>query len=160
MGCCDDRVEGPGVVIRAHVQVHGLTELRRALKQIEDPTRRKEVLAGFKAAAKIVADEARGNVPQKSGRAAKSIRTGAAWQKGSAQAFVVGGKKAVPYYGWLDFGSRTPKVGNPRSVGPWRGSGTGPKEGRFIYPAIKAKGEQVAMAIRQGVDAVIRGAGF
>jgi hypothetical protein len=56
---------------------------------------------------------------------------------------VSGGKRSVPYYGWLDFGSRTPIRGRPRSVGPWKGTGAGPKKGRFLYPAIDRNADNI-----------------
>ena len=111
---------------------------------------------GLRDAANIVARDAASRVPRASGRAAKSIRG----QAGGNKAYVVGGKKAVPYYGWLDFGSRRAVSGRPRSVGPWRGTGSGPSEGRFIYPAAEAMRGMVVNAIARSVDAAIRKAGF
>ena len=75
-------------------------------------------------------------------------------------AFVTGGKGSVPYYGWLDFGTRNPRHGNTRKEGPWRGSGTGPKKGRFIYPAIEAKQEEIAVQVELGVNEVIKRVGL
>lgn len=120
------------------VRVEGLKELRRALNKI-DKELTKELRVGFKAIGDEVAADARARVPERSGRARKSIRAGVSGNN----AYVAGGKAKVPYYGWLDFGSRTPKQGQPRSVGPWRRSGRGPKSGRFIYPAIDANRERI-----------------
>lgn len=138
------------------VRVEGLTELRRALREIEDPTKRKEAMAGFRAAADIGAADAKSRVPVKSGQARRSVRAGASWKKGSAQGFIVAGKATVPYYGWLDFGSRTPNSGNPRSVGPWKASGKGPSNGRFIYPALEAKESEIVEAVETAVEAAVR----
>lgn len=113
------------------VRVEGLKELRRSLNRI-DPTLTKELRVELKAIGDDVAADARRAVPQRTGQARASIRSGVSGNN----AYVAGGKKRVPYYGWLDFGTRTPRRGQPRSVGPWRRSGTGPKGGRFIYPAI------------------------
>lgn len=124
-----------------------LKALMSALKKA-DAELQKELKRELKGAANIVASAAKGKVPSRSGRAAGSIRSG-----GTARgAYVQGGKASVPYYGWLDFGSRTPRLGNPRSVGPWAGSGKGPHKGRFIYPALEDKRSEVHAAVRDAVS--------
>lgn len=138
------------------VQVEGLKELRRDLRKVEAADELVDVRTALKGAAGIVATEAQTRVPVRSGRARKSIRP---LVSGNA-AFVAGGKKAVPYYGWLDFGRRTPIRGRSRTVGPWKLSGAGPKQGRFIYPALAAKGQEVADAVASGVERALRKAGL
>ena len=138
------------------IRVEGLAELRRALTRLEDIESRNDLRDGLKRAADIVAQEAKGRVPSKSGAARGSVRATASGSK----AFVNGGKKTVPYYGWLDFGSRTPVQGNARELGPWARSGTGPPKGRFIYPAFNAKETQVVDAVGESVDAATKAAGF
>lgn len=117
---------------------------------------RAELRDGLKRAADVVARDARSRVPSRTGRAASSIRATA----GGNRAFVVEGKAAVPYAGWLDFGSRTPRVGNPRTVGPWTGSGKGPAKGRFIYPALDARERQVVSLVEHAVSEALRKAGL
>ena len=138
------------------VRIEGLKETQRRLKTLGQVEESKELRVGLKAAADIVAVEAKGNVPSRTGRAAGSIRAGATGQK----AYVAGGKKSVPYYAWLDFGTRRPRRGNRRSVGPWAGSGKGPKHGRFIYAALDAKRDQVVAKVREAVIKLENGAGF
>jgi hypothetical protein len=137
-------------------RVEGLAETRRAMRQLHDSEGLAEVREGLREAARIVAEDAKGRVPSISGNAAGSIRP----TVGGNRAYVNGGKASVPYYGWLDFGSRKPVTGNPRSSGPWAGSGTGPKDGRFIYPAIDARSKDIAEAVGKGLDKTIRKAGF
>lgn len=135
--------------MKAGLQIEqaGLKSLMKALKQA-DPELQKELKRELKEAAQIVAADAKGRVPSRSGKAAGSIRSG-----GTAKgAYVAGGKASVRYYGWLDFGSRSPISGRPRSVGPWAGSGTGPKKGRFIYPALDAKRDEVRKHVRTAVN--------
>lgn len=134
----------------AEIEIEGLAAFRRGLRQI-DPQLAKDFRQEILPIARRVADDARGRVPQKSGRAAGSIRGGVSGNN----AYVAGGKKAVPYYGWLDFGSRRPVKGNPRSQGPWSGSGRGPKGGRFIYPAIAANREDIAKQAAEAIDNII-----
>jgi HK97 gp10 family phage protein len=138
------------------IVVTGLKEVKAGLKEIGDAGAQKEVRLALKKGAEIVAADARGRVPSRTGRAAGSIKAGTS----GASAFVVGGKGSVRYYGWLDFGTRNPRHGNPRSVGPWSGSGTGPAKGRFIYPALEAKQDEVAAQIEQGVNEVIKRVGL
>jgi HK97 gp10 family phage protein len=138
------------------IKVEGLSQLNRALKAIDAMDERKELRVALKAAAEVVAQDAQRRTPVRSGRARGSIRAGVT-TKG---AYVAGGKKSVPYYGWLDFGSRSPRSGNPRSVGPWRGSGTGPKEGRFIYPALRSKYDEVVRLSAAAVERAINAEGF
>lgn len=141
---------------RPEIRVEGLAELRRALRQVDDPDALPELRAGLKDAAEVVARDARGRVPSRTGRARDSIRATA----GGNRAFVVGGKARVPYYGWLDFGSRRPISGRPRSVGPWSGSGVGPDKGRFIYPAIDANETQIARICEEAISKAMRRLGF
>ena len=134
----------------AEVQVQGLAAFRRGLKQI-DPALQKELRGEFLQIGERVATGARARVPQgKTGRAAGSIRAGVSGNN----AYVQGGKSTVPYYGWLDFGARTPVSGRPRSVGPWKGSGVGPKRGRFIYPAIDENRQHIEQASANAMERV------
>lgn len=140
---------------RVELQVEGLREVARALKGLDGDVRR-ELPRELKKVAVIVADDAQNRVPVDSGAARKSIRARATAQ----QAAVVGGKKTVPYYGWLDFGSRTPVKGQGRWQGPWQNSGRGPSRGRFIYPAIDANWRRIVKAAGDAVDNARRKAGF
>lgn len=139
-------------MVAARVQVIGLKELRRDLRRSERLEDLKELRDGLKRAADVVAQEAKSRVPSRSGAARGSIRATA----GGNRAYVVGGKARVPYYGWLDFGSRTPRTGQSRSVGPWSGSGKGPSKGRFIYAAIDDREREVARLVEEAVSAALR----
>lgn len=134
------------------VRVEGLAELRRDFRKVQDLESLAELRVGMKAAADIVAQEAKQRASAFSSRAAETIRATA----GGNKAYVAGGKARLPWYGWADFGSRSPRSGNPRSVGPWTGSGKGPAKGRFIYPAFDAKETQVKAAVETAVDVALR----
>lgn len=142
--------------MRPEIRVEGLRELRAALAKLDPLDARNELRDGLKAAAGIVADDARGRVPSRSGRARDSVRATA----GGNTAYVVGGKASVPYYGWLDFGTRTPRTGNARSVGPWSGTGPGPAKGRFIYVALDAKEHQVVEKVADAAEKAITNVGL
>jgi hypothetical protein len=95
-------------------------------------------------------------VNSRTGNAIASIRS-----KGDiGGASVIEGGSSAPYMKWLDFGSREPRTGNTRAEGPWRGSGAGPKGGRFLYPAIEAKWDEVREAADEAVAKAAREAGF
>jgi|GEM_PF-6174716 hypothetical protein len=145
------------------VKVVGLKELRRDLRKI-DPKLQKELGVATKRAAEFIAKDARDRVPQQTGRTSKSIRVTLGGKHygrvATNSAFIVGGKKQVPFYGWLDFGSRTPVRGQPRSVGPWKGSGQGPSKGRFIYPAIAKNIGRFQKELSKAIEQVKRSAGL
>lgn len=134
-------------MITAGIKIEGLAAFRRDLKKI-DAELTKELRSDLLDIAKEVANEAKTLVPRRSGVASDSIRAGVSGNN----AYVAGGKKAVPYYGWLDFGSRTPKRGNPRSRGPWAKSGKGPKGGRFIYPTIERNRPEILRKAQKAFD--------
>ena len=130
------------------IGLDGLKELRKDLKKLDEGLA-KEFREQFVAIAQRVASDARMRVPiGKTAMAAASIRGGVSGNN----AYVAGGRRTVPYYGWLDFGSRNPVTGNPRSVGPWAKSGTGPRSGRFIYPAIADNHEEIMRAALEAFD--------
>lgn len=135
-------VTGPGAF-----KVEGLAELRKALNDLGDVEDSTQLKAGLKNAAEIVANEARLRANFFSFTVADTIRSGTSGPK----AFVRGGGK-LAWYGWADFGSRTPRTGQPRSVGPWAHSGKGPDRGRFIYPAFDATESRVESAIADAIN--------
>lgn len=135
-------------MVQPALRVEGLAELRRALSKITPIEAKTELRVGLKAAAEVVARDAQGRIPSKTGRARASVRA----TSGGNRAYVVGGKARVPYYGWLDFGSRSPRSGQSRSTGPWTGTGRGPTDGRFIYPAFDAKQNEVVRLVGSAVS--------
>lgn len=137
-------------------KVEGLNELRRALGALANTDALAEFRLALKDAAEIVAVEARLRANTFSFRAADTIKSGTS----GARAYVKGGKNTLPWYGWADFGSRTPRTGQPRSVGPWANSGAGPSRGRFIYPAFDFTEDRVADRVARGLDQAKRRLGF
>lgn len=139
------------MALNAGIKVEGLREFQSGLRKL-DPELDKALKTELKGVAETVAADARARVPRRTGRAAGSLRAGAD-AKGP---YVKGGKSTVPYYGWLDFGSRTPVSGRPRSVGPWVKSGRGPKRGRAIYPAIDANKKHIEKSATEALDRATR----
>lgn len=126
------------------VEVKGIRDLRKGLKQIEDDLP-KELRDGLAEVSEFVVGIAREKVPRRSGDAADSMKV----RKQSAAAAIAVGGSAAPYYPWLDFGG---SVGRGRA-----GKGTGSvkrpflKEGRYIYPTLKEK----RSVINEKVDKLI-----
>lgn len=113
----------------AEVEIQGLAELRKALKDLEGKVP-KELASGFKAIAMRVADKVRSMMPPKLQKTVKGSGT----QKGGSIKYTslktVGpwnGNKNVT--GWWDFGGI---IGRQQSdVHP------AVKGGRFVYPTIR-----------------------
>lgn len=133
--------------IDTSVEVKGLKELNRHLKDAGDGMQKELGKAG-KAAAEVVAAAARARTPVRSGRARDSVRAGASSGGGVVRA---GGAK-VPYFAWLDWGGA---VGRNKSVvREFR------KEGRIIYPALGDKRAEVIESYERGVHEVLQKAGL
>ncbi len=130
------------------LRVEGLASLRRDLRRAGDTDGLRDLREGLKDAADVVAASARRKVRSKTGRTRDSIRATA----GGNRAFVVGGRATVPYYGWLDFGTRDPRSGQSRRVGPWANTGRGPRKGRFIYKAIDDNDREIARLVERALN--------
>jgi hypothetical protein len=137
------------------VEIVGFADFLADLKRMPADMQA-ELVSELKTVAEIVARSAARKVPTRTGNAIASIVS-----KGSTSGASVGeGGSSAPYMKWLDFGSRTPRTGNSRMEGPWRGSGAGPKGGRFIYPAIVEQSSAVNKAMTQAVEKASKRAGF
>lgn len=82
------------------IRVEGLTELRKALRDAPAAAR-KELSKANKAAAQVVADEAKSTVPRRTGRLAASIAAQATQTAGKVKA---GSAARVPYAGPIHYG--------------------------------------------------------
>lgn len=136
------------------VEIVGLPELKRAFRNLPKEVR-KETANAMLPVARKVADTAASKVPVVSGDARGSFTA-----KATAAGASVGAYKDVPYGKWLDFGSRTPRTGNNRAEGPWRGSGPGPKGGRFLYPALNEHNAEIIEAAGDAIDRAAPEAGW
>lgn len=128
------------------VAVEGLAELRRALKTV-DAELPKELRRSFLAVGTRIADDARRTVPVRSGRAARSVKAGVSGNT----AYVQGGRKTVPYYGWLDFGGQLP---SKRSGKRARAVRPRIKEGRYLYPAIRRNRDRTIKETAEALESI------
>ena len=126
------------------IRVEGIREVADALKGI-DVKLQKELREGMKQAAEIVAAEARRNVPSRTGKAASSVKAKGT-NKGAGIAF--GGSKA-PYYPFLDFGGSTGRGHEPGKANSGAVKRPIVEGGRYVYPAIAAKGDEVREVVDQ-----------
>lgn len=125
------------------MQVEGIPELRRSLRDLENGAQ-KELRLVLNEGADIVADEADNRVPVRSGTAAGSVRARSTQTEGR----VVGGGSRAPYYPWLDMGGR---VGRNKSIKrPYR------SQGRYLFPALESKSDDVMRKLADGIDKLIR----
>ena len=90
------------------IRVEGLREFGRRLKSMEGGLSR-ELRLALNEAAQLVVDDAKPKIPQRTGRAAGSVRVSSTQREVRVRA----GGARVPYYAWLDFGGR---VGRKKSV--------------------------------------------
>jgi hypothetical protein len=125
------------------IHVRGLREVRKALRDV-DKTLGPELRKGLNEVAEVVLDTARPLVPTRSGNARASLKAGSSE---TAVQIKAGGSKA-PYWGWLDFGG---KVGRAKSV-----KRRFIPEGRFIYPTLRKRRDDVEEAFYDVIDRVTK----
>ena len=129
------------------VQVKGLVEFQRALKQLDGESQ-KQLRLVFNDAAELVAGRASRLVPVNSGKARRSVRALSTQREGR----VAGGSGRVPYYPWLDFGG---SVGRKRSV-----RRKFLRDGRYIYASYNRLRPQVIERLEEGMTRLIKEAGL
>lgn len=126
------------------IEIEGLRDLQRALKQMDGESQKK-LRVVLNSAAETVVGGAQRRVPTRTGKARGSIKP----RSGQREAVVVGGGRKAPYYGFLDFGN---KVRGGRGVG--RGD-TVPRKfvegGRYIYPSWAANRKSVLAALADAI---------
>lgn len=136
-------MSGPAAAIR----VEGLRELQAALKRIDGESQ-KALRTALNAAVEDIAQTTRRRMPSRTGKARASVRA----TSSQREARVSAGKKAVPYYGWLDYGGR---VGKSKSVvRPFR------KTGRYLYPAYHDQKDEMLATLSREIVAVAHAAGL
>lgn len=128
------------------IRISGLNEFVRSLKQL-DSDLPKVLRVAFNGAGEAIVNDARRQVPTRSGKARASVRA-----TSTQKAFrITGGSKRVPYYPWLDFGG---KVGRGRSV-----SRPFIREGRYIYASYFRHRDELAAGLEEALIDAARAAG-
>lgn len=108
------------------VRIDGWRELVRSLRAV-GPEAVKAIRLGANKAAEIVAADARGRMPSRSGRARASVKA----QSTRTAARVSSGGRRAPYVPWLDYGGSVGRNNTARR--PFIA------DGRYVYPAFRAR---------------------
>ena len=116
------------------VEIKGLKELNKALRQAADEDLKKEIKAAHLEAAKAVADQAKFEIPVRSGRLRDSIRATGTLKGGLVRA----GSARVPYAGPIHFG--------------WKARNIRPQP--FIYEALDKRIGDVLAAYEKSLQDV------
>lgn len=130
------------------IRINGLRELQAALKAAEDATPKMLRLA-LNEAAQVVIDYARPQVPTESGAARRSMKV----RSTQREARISAGGRTAPYYPWLDFGGQGRIKGRPAHRLFIR-------EGRYIYPTLRKRHEQIIATMADALAGVVRDAGL
>ncbi len=130
------------------VEVVGLSQLNRALRQIDNEAP-KTLRVALNTVAAEVADAIRPKVPTVSGAARSSLRVGSTRTSARIRA---GGAKA-PYWPWLDFGGQGRIKGRP-AARPFI------PEGRYVYPTLAAERPRIMKSLERALSGVVTAAGL
>lgn len=133
------------------IHVEGLTQLNRALKQME-PGLQAEFREANKEVATTVAQHAKSKAMSLGGVAAKTAPDITATYSVSRSAGVSFGGARAPWGAGAEFGGR----GRPttQQFQPWLGNGPG--AGYFVYPTIRDDAELIEQHYTKAVDDLIR----
>jgi len=129
------------------IRIDGLSDFRAQLRKAEGLSPA-AIRKSLNTAVEVVSDYGRKRMPRRTGRAASTIKGRSTQTEARVQE---GGRKA-PYVPWLDFGGR---VGRRRSVRRAFYQG-----GRYLYPALDVRREQLAQALSDALTELAEEAGW
>jgi len=135
-------------VTAARIEVKGLAELQRSLRQL-DADLPKAIRQVLNDASQLVLDYAQPRMPSRTGRARASLKA----RSSQREARVALGGRAAPYAPWLDFGGEGRRKGRPPRREFMR-------EGRYVYRGLAVKRQDVQQLMERGLADVARGAGL
>jgi hypothetical protein len=130
------------------VNITGLKEFQRALRDM-DKALPKQIRLVLNDATELVLDWARPRIPTKTGRAKASLKA----RSSQREARVAMGGTRAPWMPWLDFGGEGKRPGRP----PARQF---IKAGRYLYPGLEARRDDITQKMSEGLDALGREAGL
>lgn len=131
------------------VYVTNLAEVRKYIRKLHPdlvPVLRTELKY---AVSTIVVPNIRRRVPERTGRARKSVRS----QSKGNQILIVAGNAKVQYFGWLDYGGELKGRGRGRNQTIRRPFDGG---GRYVYPGIYSTQAQLVQAAGRAVDKILQ----
>lgn len=121
------------------IEVEGLRELVRDLRRVGDKDAIRAVKLANRDGAEVVADQAKVEVPRRTGTLAGTIRAGSSQRAGIVRA----GKAAVPYAGVIHFG--------------WPERNIAPQP--FVYEAMDSRADEVFDLYAERIGHVVNGIG-
>lgn len=137
------------------VEVKGLGDLARAFKQV-DRELNQEMKRRLKDVVQGVADTAIQRMPHRTGRAQTSVKARASDRGGA----IAAGGTAAPYYPFLDFGGSVGRGHVPGVGGSGAIKRSMPDGGRYIYPALIERRDDINKGVEEAVEEVAKQAGF
>lgn len=117
---------------RDGVRIEGLAELRGKLKALESAAP-KELAKELKRITVKLVPKVRARMPQRTGRAARSVRPSSS-QRGAAIAV---GSTRAPYAPWLDFGGSTKRWPSGAISRPFV------RTGRYLFPVVEENRDEI-----------------
>jgi hypothetical protein len=158
------------------MQMTGLRELQTSLARVA-PEAKREFTAQLRTIGKAVADDAAAEMPQRKGRARKSLKVKVVTGRGFEGVQISEGGAVAPYVPWLDFGGKVGRgrrshatvsvhAGGRVSVRRHGSAGTGSvtrefiKGGRYLYPAYERRYDDMVAATLDAVAKAASAAGL
>lgn len=141
------------------INIVGGKELAQFLQQLPLKIEKNIMRAALRAGARVIADEAKQNVPVQYGDLKKSIRTGSNAKKGRVEAYAKAGDKKAWYYRFVEFGTAAHiikgKSGNNLKFTTKDGkliqipqvNHPGAKAKPYMRPALDSKGDDAVLAV-------------
>lgn len=129
------------------IRIDGLDAYVRNLRKLNNDVP-KALRVAFNEAADIVITAAKPGVPRRSGKAVGSIKA----RSTRTSVRVVEGGNRAPYMPWLDFGGKTGRL--KRTKRPFI------KGGRYLYPALAEKTDEITAALQDALIQAARDAGI
>lgn len=130
------------------IQVTGLRDFQKQLKAM-DAGLPKQLRLALNEASKVVIDYAGARMPTRSGKARASLKARSSQR---AARVALGGNRA-PYAPWLDFGGEGRVKGRP-AARPFI------KSGRYVYPALDIKRDEVTGIMSNALTQLAKDAGL
>lgn len=145
------------------VKLKGFAELQKALSELPDKIERNIVRSALRAAAKVTLEEAKRQVPVRSGKLRDSLRVSTRLVKGKPLATITvgGNRKNAPFYAHLvEFGAKAhfikPKRAKSLFIAGVMRDGVehpGARKHPFMRPALDATAQRAVIAFGQAVKA-------
>lgn len=140
------------------INITGGKELAEFLKTLPTKLERNVMRGAMRAGAKVVADEAKRNVPVRMGKLKKSIRVSSKSKRGEISASAKAGNKKVFYASWVEFGTAPHMIvakkmflrflaKDGRNVTTYSVEHTGAKSKPFMRPALDGKAADSIRAV-------------